>query len=266
MTYLRAIELLTWLDVLGMCLILVRLAQHGLTKRFKFFVLVLALDLVGLMIILTAGIRSLVFCQFWERSQLVQLILVPMCFYEMFQDLYLKHPGLAVYSRSVMFRTLVVGATAACVSLPFSQRNFVCQWGYDCWIYQLVGLKVFIVLGVTLFTPAMIIYLKSLDGVHLDRNTSVYAVAFTSHIFLGCVGSLLLIFLNSRDVMEICNVVFLVLNLGCQAIWILGLTPYQAETRTVDPTEERAVFEQLRRMRAVVDEMEEKTRVFLGRR
>jgi hypothetical protein len=243
-----------------------RLAQHGLTKRFRFFVSLLALDLAGLLTGWMTGSSSWIYCTFWEYSQLVGLVLVPLCFCEMFQDLYTKHPGLAVYSRSVLRRTLLLGTTAALVSLPFSQRTFACEWGFDCWIYRFIGLKVFIILSATLFAPVLVLYLKRLDGVNLDRNTKVYVIAFTSHTFLGCIGSILLIFLNSAVVMQTCNIAFLVLNFGCQAIWILGLTRYQNPSQTIDASEERIVFEQLRRMRVVVEEMEQKARLRLSRR
>lgn len=267
MSYSRTVELFTLLDVVGICMIAARLVQHGLTKRFKFFAAFLALDLVSLLIGRSAGIGSLAYCHFWIYSQVGGLVLVPLCFREVFQDLYMKHPGLRIYSRSVLLRTLLLGMATACLSLPLSERTFACEWGFDCWLYRVVGLKVFIALGMTFFTPTMALYLKRLDGVHIDRNTAVQAIALTSHIFLGCIGSLLLIFLNSAAVMQTSNLTFLILNLGCQTIWILGLTRYQAPSRrAIDASEERVVFDQLRRMREVVDQMEEKARLLLGRR
>ena len=171
---IRLMRVLWYMDCAGVVLVLLRLIYLQIPKRYPALFLLLALDLVGGVVGLSYGTRSLVYywTYFVATNLLGSALLIWMC-REMFVELYRYHPGLPGLTRWALRRSILIGASGALVVAP---PVGLLHWGnpqYQCWQFPFVELHRCLSFGVALFVVTMWRKLRVLPLV-ITRNVETY--------------------------------------------------------------------------------------------
>jgi hypothetical protein len=248
------LQKLLWpVNLIGSALVAWRLYSLDLYKKYRFFFLVIVVQVARSVSLLPFDTRTQIYYEIWVWTEPVLWLSYILVVYELYSLVLMQYRGIYSVGRRFFFAGVAISSVAANVLVMATTATALGGRQRMLYPYSLVERSIFGALAIFLF---LLLVLVTWFPVPLSRNLLIHATIYTGYFFINNVF-VMIWQLAGNKVAALTNDVRLLTAIVCYASWVFLLSR-SGEKRTAslslgrNEVEERRLLGQLQALNSTL--------------
>jgi hypothetical protein len=239
---------LTIIQIVSYSLVLMNLFRSGLWRRYRYFCLYIAFEMLRVPTMLAIPFRSQLYGRLFFATQPIAWILFVLVVLELFQLVLRNHAGIATLGKKALTWSLVLSVVISGATLLIELQEIRPE---SAFLVNFILLDRLVMSSLLVLLLCLIVFLTYFP-VPLVRNIRVHASIFSAY-FAVRTSVLFVVTLFGLETVRVVNIVGQMLAIACLLSWIFLLKP----TGETVPVRQRPSSEQEARLLAQLEALNE---------